>query len=212
MSDKENKTQTIYEKLESIQQNISVPKDRTNSFGGFDFRNAEDILIQAKKLLKGYTILLSDEVLQVGDRIYVKSTATLSNGSESICVSANAREAVSKKGMDDAQITGAATSYARKRALEGLFAIDSSDHDPDESQTQSKREDDDAIKDNEKVLSSIRKMMTSAITNKNEKDLRSVWKVANDNFATDNITEETFNRIDSKIQEVITTWKEEGNE
>lgn len=112
--------------LIDIQQKLKAPKGRENTFGGYQYRNAEDILREAKPLLAeaGCTLTISDEIVAVLDRIYVKATVTLSDGKVSISTSAFAREALIKKGMDDSQITGAASSYARKYALNGLFAID----------------------------------------------------------------------------------------
>jgi len=112
------------EKLNEIQQKLKAPKNQFNSFGKYPYRSCEDILEAVKPLLNGAIVLLSDEMIQVGDRVYVKATATLRAGDESISVSANAREAVTKKGMDDSQITGTSSSYARKYALNGLFLID----------------------------------------------------------------------------------------
>lgn len=125
----------IYKKLLIIQQNLKAPKAQINKFGGFNYRSAEDILEAAKPILhaNGVVISINDEIISVGDRIYVKATATVidSESSESHSVSAMAREAENKKGMDDSQITGTASSYARKYAMNGLFAIDDtkdSDH------------------------------------------------------------------------------------
>ena len=121
MSDK-----TIYEKLHDLQLIIAVPKDETNEFGGYKYRTAEGILQAAKAALgdSGLTILLTDQIQLVGDRYYVQAIAKITDGKESVEVSAFAREELSKKGMDASQITGSASSYARKYALNGLFAID----------------------------------------------------------------------------------------
>lgn len=115
---------TIQEKLAGIQQVLKAPKGQRNDFNHFNFRSCADIVEAVKPHLEGATLTLSDDVVAVGDRVYVKATATLSIGSESLFTTAFAREAVSKKGMDDSQITGTASSYARKYALNGLFAID----------------------------------------------------------------------------------------
>ncbi len=118
-------TDNIYEALAQIQQNLKAPKGQFNKFANFNYRSCEDILEAVKPLLDGhYSLTLSDEVVQVGDRYYLKATVKLCNGKESIGISAFARESLDKKGMDEAQITGAASSYARKYALNGLFAID----------------------------------------------------------------------------------------
>ena len=112
--------------LQAIQSELKAPKSQFNSFGGYKYRSCEDILEALKPVLAKYqaAVLLSDTVELVGDRIYVKATATLKTENETISVTAFAREAEEKKGMDSAQITGSASSYARKYALNGLFGID----------------------------------------------------------------------------------------
>lgn len=125
---------TIHEKLVAIQSDLKAPKGQTNAFGKYKYRSCEDILEALKPLLKEHklSLTLSDEIVEVGGRVYVKATAKLWDGkfygdmpSEALLsVSAFARESQDKKGMDDAQITGAASSYARKYALNGLFCID----------------------------------------------------------------------------------------
>ena len=125
---------TIIEELSRIQRNLKAPKNLYNKFGNYSYRNAEGILEAVKPLLPdGYIILLSDEVVNVGNRYYVKATAVFSNGDDRISVSAYAREDESKKGMDGAQITGACSSYARKYALNGLLDIDDTKDSDDES-------------------------------------------------------------------------------
>jgi hypothetical protein len=111
-------------KLSEIQQKLKAPKNQRNNFGNYEYRSCEDILNALKPLLGGAVILLADEIIQIGTRYYVKATATIMEGSESISIPAYAREEETKKGMDGAQVTGAASSYARKYALNGLFAID----------------------------------------------------------------------------------------
>ena len=110
-----------------IQSRLNAPKNQKNSFGGYMYRSCEDILEAVKPLLKetNCTLTITDEISQVADRIYVKATATLKTPSgEVFTTSAFAREPLSKKGADESQITGAASSYARKYALNGLFCID----------------------------------------------------------------------------------------
>lgn len=121
--------------LQKVQTELKAPKDQFNSFGGFKYRSAEGILEAVKPILAnhGLTLTLSDEVVCVGDHNYIKATATVMKDGESLSVSAYAREPESKKGMDSAQITGAASSYARKYALNGLFLIDDT-KDPDTDQ------------------------------------------------------------------------------
>lgn len=120
------KKQTIYEKLADIQHHLKAPKSQMNKFGGYKYRNCEDILQAAKPLVTGYGLLLtiSDDIVEVAGRVYVKATAVLTDGKESIQTTAYAREEASKKGMDASQLTGATSSYARKYALNGLFCID----------------------------------------------------------------------------------------
>lgn len=118
----------IYEKLGTIQQQLNAPKDKYNGFGKYSYRSCEGILEALKPLLieTETTILLTDAVKEIGNRIYIEATATLIDVKEGATVTATAyaREEDTKKGMDSSQVTGAASSYARKYALNGLFAID----------------------------------------------------------------------------------------
>ena len=116
----------IFESLKAIQAELDVPKSQYNSFGKYNYRNAEDILAAVKPLCKKYGCLLTvtDEMVMLGDRYYVKATATISDVNNHYKTTAYAREELTKKGMDSAQITGAASSYARKYALNGLFCLD----------------------------------------------------------------------------------------
>lgn len=111
-------------KLNEIQQALKAPKGQKNTFGNYNYRSCEDILEAVKPLLGEATLALTDEIVMLGDRFYVKATAILNHDKEEFRVSAFARESLDKKGMDSAQITGAASSYARKYALNGLFCID----------------------------------------------------------------------------------------
>lgn len=120
----------IYEKLLNIQAELKVPKNQYNSFGKYNYRSCEDILEGLKPLLTKYkaTLIIDDEIVQIGNRYYVKATATLidieGEGRERISSTAFAREDEKKTGMDLSQLTGSTSSYARKYALNGLFAID----------------------------------------------------------------------------------------
>jgi hypothetical protein len=132
----------LNERLSKIQQELKAPKGQMNSFGGYRYRSCEDIVEAVKPLLNGLTLTISDEVLSFTDRFYVKATATISDGKNTIQTSAFAREPLERKGMDPSQITGATSSYARKYALNGMFAIDDTkDADTDEFV---KRTDEDA--------------------------------------------------------------------
>lgn len=109
-----------------IQHKLKAPKGQYNSFGQYKYRSCEDILEGVKPLLKEYNLLLiiNDEIVQIGERYYVKSTAKITDGRESVSATAYAREPLEKKGADASQITGASSSYARKYALNGLLCID----------------------------------------------------------------------------------------
>ena len=132
----------LYKKVQEIQTHLKAPKNLYNSFGKYKYRNAEGICEAVKPLLAehGLILTLSDEIVAVGERYYVKATATIcSDANEVLSVSAFARESLDKKGMDDSQITGTASSYARKYALNGLFLLDDTkDADTDEYRTESK--------------------------------------------------------------------------
>ena len=121
--------------LLQIQSELKAPKGQYNSFGKYKYRSCEDILEAVKPLCVKYGVILtlSDEIVQVGERYYIKATAKLQKEVHNVSVTAYAREALEKKGMDDSQITGTASSYARKYALNGLFCIDDTkDADTDE--------------------------------------------------------------------------------
>lgn len=113
-------------KLTEIQAELNAPKKQFNKFGNYAYRSCEDIVEAVKPLLKKHNadLFLSDEIEVKGDRYYVKATATFKCGDEVVVATASARESETRKGMDDSQITGAASSYARKYALNGLFLID----------------------------------------------------------------------------------------
>lgn len=117
---------TLQEKLIAIQQDLKAPKSQFNDFGKYRYRSCEDILEAVKPLLfrEGVVLTIADDLLAENGRFYVKASATLAYQDERICSSAFAREDEAKKGMDGSQITGAASSYARKYALNGLFCID----------------------------------------------------------------------------------------
>jgi len=114
------------EELKEIQQELKVPKDQYNSFSNFNYRSCEDILEKVKPLLKKHDLLLllTDELINIGDRYYVKATATLKGKDWEVVTTGYAREEDERKGMDGSQITGSASSYARKYALNGMFLID----------------------------------------------------------------------------------------
>lgn len=124
-------------RVSSIQSELKAPKNQYNKFGKYNYRSCEDILEAAKPLCKKHSVVLnlSDKIINLNERYYVEATATLFDmeSNATIRSTASAREAITKKGMDDSQITGTASSYARKYALNGLFNIDDTkDADSDE--------------------------------------------------------------------------------
>ena len=144
----------LHEALIKVQGSLKAPKDQTNTFGKYNYRSCEGILEAVKPLLKenALALHLSDAVEVIGDRVYIKATATITDGKEKREVTAYAREPVAKKGMDESQITGMASSYARKYALNGLLCIDDTkDADTNELATQQKNTPVDAIATNVNV-------------------------------------------------------------
>lgn len=165
------------DKLIAIQSELKAPKGQYNSFGKYKYRSAEDILEAVKPLCVKHNVLLTltDSIELIGERYYVKATARVSDGTKAVEVTALAREDLDKKGMDGSQITGTASSYARKYALNGLFCIDDTkdadtkDADTDEytAKTQGKK-DPDAKKDAEKK----KELETTAISAAEAKTLK----------------------------------------
>lgn len=134
----------LTEKLIHIQKELKVPKGQYNDFGKYNYRSAEDILEAVKPLNaeQGLLLTLTDEPILVGEWHYIKATARITNGDEWHEVTAYARESETKKGMDHSQITGTASSYARKYALNGLYLIDDTkDADTNEYRKQNDRND-----------------------------------------------------------------------
>ncbi len=136
---------SIKEKLSEIQQEMKAPKNLKNTFGGYNYRNLEGILEAFKPYESKHKVFLklTDNIIEKGTRIYVEATAEIYDieTDESISVKAYAREAETKKGMDDSQITGTASSYARKYALNGLFLLDDTkDADTDEYQKEQRKD------------------------------------------------------------------------
>lgn len=130
---------TLNQKLIAVQNELKAPKGQFNSFGKYKYRSQEDILEALKPLLDKYGLLqtISDQVMIVGDRFYIRSEVCVSNGVDMLHTYGFAREPENKKGMDESQITGTASSYARKYALNGMWLIDDTkDADTDEHQEQ----------------------------------------------------------------------------
>lgn len=153
----------VHSKLNEIQQQLKAPKGQFNSFAKFNYRSCEDILEAVKPLLGIATLTLSDEVRNIGTHNYIVASAILRLEGDTVCVQGWAREAETKKGMDDSQITGTSSSYARKYALNGLFCID----DTKDADTMDNRADEP------------RKQVLAAIDAcKNLEQLRAVWEGA----------------------------------
>lgn len=168
--------------LIEIQNRLNAPKSRVNKFGGYNYRNCEDILDGLKPLLleQHCTLIITDEVVQVGSRYYVKATATITNSEgKSQTVTALAREEEDKKGMDAAQITGACSSYARKYALNGLFLIDDS-QDPDtqppkETATKTPEKPKETTKEEPKTTFNLESAKKEVEKAKTSADVMRIW-------------------------------------
>lgn len=158
--------------LHLIQSQLKAPKGQFNSFGKYKYRSCEDIVEAVKPLLADLEahLIMSDEVVQVGERIYVKATATIyQKGAVIGQATAYARESLDKKGMDDSQITGTASSYARKYALNGLLAIDDTkDADTDEHTARTRQPSKPAAKSDPQTSQRIHACQ-------NIDDLKAVW-------------------------------------
>ncbi|ULQ49029.1 ERF family protein [Liquorilactobacillus nagelii] len=147
--------------LLTIQSVLKAPKNQHNSFGKYDYRSAEDILNALKPILKAYnsTLVLSDLPVLIGDWHYIKATATLKTPDDEYTVTAYARESEAKKGMDSSQITGTASSYARKYALNGMFLIDDT-KDADTNAYHQQNSDKQAPRHNDSALIAKKKLVT----------------------------------------------------
>lgn len=204
----------ILKKTFDIQQELKVPKNQRNTFGNYNFRNCEDIMEASKPICAKHNCLLtcSDELIQVGDRYYVKATATLFDidSEESISTSACAREEETKKGMDASQITGASSSYARKYALNGLLQLDDNkDADTNEyKKQQNKGNQKSTVKKVDKPIEMIDanqiKVIHTLFT-KIEKSESQVFK----NFTNDKAKENVYNQYKVKSSKELT--KESAN-
>lgn len=158
---------SIYETLSHIQVELKAPKNLYNSFGRYKYRNAESILEAAKPLCAkhGCTLTVSDEVILIGSRYYIKATATVQDkDGNAASATALAREDETKKGMDGAQITGTSSSYARKYALNGLFCIDDTkDPDTNEYHNQTTEDPQEVTASPEVTTQVVKDMATTAL-------------------------------------------------
>lgn len=158
--------------LATIQRSLKAPKDKRNDFGGYSYRNAESILRAFKEVQpEGVSLTMSDAITLIGDRLFLTATVKLHHGGQVIGEAQGAAmHALAKKGMDDAQITGACSSYARKYALCGLFAIDDSTDDPDSKDN--RRATEDAAEADAKAVAQAQEAIGTANT---VQDLEAAW-------------------------------------
>lgn len=189
----------IHEKLMNIQSKLKAPKNQYNSFGKYNYRSCEDILEGVKPLLKEtQTVLtISDEVINIGDRFYIKATATLTDTEDgrSISVSALAREDENKKGMDLSQVTGSTSSYARKYALNGLFCID--DTKDSDATNKHGKEQSDKLKSNQGQLTDAQLKRLYAIAYSVNIDADTVKQHARKKFNKEvkDLTKEEYDQV-----------------
>lgn len=189
---------TIQEKLTKIQKTLKAPKGNFNSFGKYKYRSCEDILEAVKPLLEDVSLTLSDEIISVGNRYYIKATASLKEGDDEIIVSAFARESEDKKGMDDSQITGTASSYARKYALNGLFLIDDTkDADTDDYHKQTDIKDVKVVNIYEMTKSNLDRI------NDEDKIIETIEKIKSSKKLTDTQKEELVKLYSDKIERIL---------
>lgn len=201
----------IYQKLIEIQNELKAPKSRFNKFGNYNYRSAEDILEYVKPINKKYgcVLVVSDEIEMIGTRFYIKATANLYDieTGENVCTTAYAREEETKKGMDGSQITGTASSYARKYALNGLYNIDDT-KDADTNEFHELNNQQNRNKPPQKVnnthIKTIRNLMQQAGIE--ETKILTTYKIK----SLEDMTVDTYGRCLRKLN--ATLKKEEGNE
>ena len=192
---------SVYKKLIEVQTKLKAPKNQYNSFGKYSYRNCEDILEALKPILHevGATIIISDEVVSVNERYYVKATVKFIDieTGEVVEASANAREEDNKKGMDSSQLTGSTSSYARKYALNGLFAIDDT-KDSDFTNTHDKE---DKKKTLEVISEAQAKRMYMLAKGKDPDVIKQILSNAGFNASRD-ITKDKYNAICEAIEAI----------
>lgn len=194
--------------LTEIQRKLKAPKNRKNSFGGYSYRSCEDILEALKPILaeQDATMTISDQIIMVGTRVYVQATVTLKTKDGEYTTTALAREAESKKGMDDSQITGTASSYARKYALNGMFLIDDTkDADTDEYRQEQESRDVGAQK--------IGKVKAAALLTRCEREDINISKLLAwcKVTAAEDITEKQYSDINVRWEEMKKAYGNNGN-
>lgn len=162
---------TLHEKLVAIQSELKAPKNQRNNFGNYNYRSCEDILEAVKPLLNKHklTLIIGDDVVEIGGRVYFKSTIKISDGKDTIETSAFAREEETKKGMDVAQISGATSSYSRKYCLNAILCIDDT-KDADATNTHDKVQSPEIPK-----LPTLTQAIYETTLAKDEAGLKGVW-------------------------------------
>lgn len=170
---------SIYKQVAKIQQELIAKKGQTNNFGKYKYRSCEDIIEAVKPLLGDLSLIISDDIILIGDRYYVKAVATITDGESQVSTSALAREAESKKGMDASQITGTASSYARKYALNGLLAIDDTKDADSLDNRQAAQSQDLVAKANEKHAETI-KVIKKGVTEGDLSVAQEAWSELTD--------------------------------
>lgn len=180
----------LYKNLAKVQSELKAPKNQFNNFGKYNYRSCEDILEAAKPLCleNGLVLNLSDTIINVGNSNYVEATASVIDieTGDNHFVTASARESVTKKGMDDSQITGTASSYARKYALNGLFSIDDTKDADTDSHTK-QRQDTNKPKQQNGSISESQVKRLNAIAYGKGYDFNSVKKAAKKKYNIDNL-------------------------
>lgn len=200
----------VKQKLLLIQNELKAPKSQFNSFGKYSYRNCEDIMEALKPLCKKHNavVTITDDINQVGERYYIKATVTIRDCDidESLTVTAFAREEESKKGMDGSQVTGASSSYARKYALNGLFAIDDTkDADSGIDQSEPKQEPKkEPIKQKTRTELILQLIKDSDIT---PKDIATKLKTEFNKSKVDELTQEQFDLFYNETKEAVNDFE-----
>jgi hypothetical protein len=184
----ENTKTQFYKKISELQTHLKVKKENKNNFGGYNYRSFEDICAIVKQNLNGLVLYVNDELIHEGDRFYIKATATITDGENSITNSSLAREEEAKKGMDGAQVTGGASSYARKYALSGLLLLEN------------EKDSDATNQHNKKYVNTPEKSQNNTQKKASEKQIKIIKKnKLHDN--PDSLSSSDANAIISKFME-----------
>lgn len=224
MPTKEN---TLQEKLIRIQRELHAPKSQKNNFAGYQYRSAEQIYEAVKPLLEkeGCLLVVSDELVLIGERYYVKATATISDGEESISTSAYAREQATQKGLSDPQITGGCASYSRKYCLCGMFLLDDNKEeiqpaiDPDRLPPEEEAPKPKAKKSTAKAEKATERTMEEEASEEQKKNLANgcvvagvprQWVIDQVGAVPGHMTVSQYNKAMQLVNEVIATNEKEG--